>query len=216
ENKPILPKPGMNRFEEKQRLLDSEYQSDSTSVDLEDVGGSAKDPVFNRKLEHPTSNFDTMVHLLKGNIGTGILAMPDAFRNAGWVVGLFGTMFMGVVCTHCMHMLVGCSHELCRRTQRQSLNFSEVVESAFQTGPEFLQKYAKLAKTLINIFLCITQLGFCCVYFVFVAANIHDVVKHYFFEMSVHWYLLLLLFPMVLLNWVKSLKYLTPASSSPP
>lgn len=67
-------------------------------------------------------------------------------------------------------------------------------------------------RTLINIFLCITQLGFCCVYFVFVAANIHDVVKHYFFDMSVHWYLLLLLFPMVLLNWVKSLKYLTPAS----
>lgn len=212
ETKPILPKPAMLKYEEKQRLLDSDQQSEATSIDLDDVTAGSSDPVFNRKLEHPTSNFDTMVHLLKGNIGTGILAMPDAFRNAGWVVGLFGTMFMGIICTHCMHMLVGCSHELCRRTKKQSLNFSEVVESSFSTGPESLQKYAKLAKTLINIFLCITQLGFCCVYFVFVAANIHEVVKHYFFDMSVHWYLLLLLLPMVLLNWVKSLKYLTPAS----
>ncbi|KAJ8963937.1 hypothetical protein NQ314_005268 [Rhamnusium bicolor] len=146
ETKPILPKNTMNKYEEKQRLIDSDYQSESASIDLEDITTPTDDPVFNRKLEHPTSNFDTMVHLLKGNIGTGILAMPDAFRNAGWVVGLFGTVFMGAICTHCMHMLVGCSHELCRRTQKQSLNFSEVVESAFRTGPDSLQKYAKLAK----------------------------------------------------------------------
>lgn len=65
---------------------------------------------------------------------------------------------------------------------------------------------------MINVFLCITQLGFCCVYFVFVAANLHDVIKHYFFDISVHWYLVILLVPMVFLNFVKSLKYLTPAS----
>lgn len=47
-----------------------------------------------------------MIHLLKGNIGTGILAMPDAFRNAGLVVGTIGTLLMGAICTHCMHMLV--------------------------------------------------------------------------------------------------------------
>lgn len=47
-----------------------------------------------------------MVHLLKGNIGTGILAMPDAFRNSGWVVGLVCTTFLAAICTHCMHILV--------------------------------------------------------------------------------------------------------------
>jgi proton-coupled amino acid transporter len=36
----------------------------------------------------------------------------------------------------------------------------------------------------------------------------------YFFglKLSVHYYLLMLLFPMILLNWVKNLKYLTPVS----
>jgi len=138
-----MPKP--TRSEEKQRLLEAEHLGNNAMVDM-DYTVSDDDPICNRNIEHPTSNFDTMVHLLKGNIGTGILAMPDAFRNAGWVIGLFGTMMMGVICTHCMHMLVECSRELSRRTQTPSLSFSEVVETAFQTGPAFLQKHSKFAK----------------------------------------------------------------------
>lgn len=133
------------------------------------------DPSVHRKLEHPTSNIDTLIHLLKGNIGTGILAMPDAckslkmshskialkfhkwfkrdclsfpiaVKNAGLYVGLFGTMIMGIICTHCMHMLVGCSHELCRRLQVPAMSFPEVCYNAFQTGPQGLRKFAGLAR----------------------------------------------------------------------
>lgn len=72
--------------------------------------------------------------------------MPDAFRNAGLAVGFFGTLFMGVICTHCMHMLVGCAHELCRRCRVPSMGFSEVVAASFETGPEILRKHATIVK----------------------------------------------------------------------
>ncbi|XP_063222739.1 neutral amino acid uniporter 4 isoform X5 [Bacillus rossius redtenbacheri] len=116
--------------------------------DCKPGGGGDRDPLLDRDLEHPTSNLDTMIHLLKGNIGTGILAMPDAFRNAGLVVGTLGTLLMGVVCTHCMHVLVKCAHELCRRTQRPSLDFSGVVEAAFSTGPSHIRNYSHSSKGL--------------------------------------------------------------------
>lgn len=141
--------------DERQPLLENETQNEdydppartsSTTVDLQDITSEKYDPVLNRDIDHPTSNLDTMIHLLKGNIGTGILAMPDAFRNAGLFVGFFGTLAMGAICTHCMHMLVKCAHELCRRTQKPSLDFSEVMEMAFQTGPETIQKYSQHVK----------------------------------------------------------------------
>jgi len=47
-----------------------------------------------------------MIHLLKGNIGTGIRAMPGAFKNEGIFVGTIGTHLMGIICTHSMHKVV--------------------------------------------------------------------------------------------------------------
>lgn len=76
--------------------------------------------------------------------------MPEAFKNAGLYVGFFGTFMLGFICTGCMHMLVNCSHELCRRLQMPSMDFSEVCYHAFDTGPIGLRKYASLARC-INI-----------------------------------------------------------------
>ena len=36
------------------------------------------------------SNTETFIHLLKGFTGTGILAMPNAIKNSGLVVGNVG------------------------------------------------------------------------------------------------------------------------------
>lgn len=45
-----------------------------------------------------------------------------------------------------------------------------------QYGPiKRLQRHAGAAKIVVNVFLMITQLGFCCVYFVFMAQNIRQV-----------------------------------------
>ena len=47
-----------------------------------------------------------MIHLLKGNIGTGIFAMPGAFKNAGLWTGVALVPIMAIICTHCMQILV--------------------------------------------------------------------------------------------------------------
>lgn len=64
---------------------------------------------------HQNRNNDTLIHLLKGSLGTGILAMPNAFYNSGYIVGFVGTIIIGVICTYCIHMLLRSHYELCKR-----------------------------------------------------------------------------------------------------
>ncbi|XP_068632396.1 proton-coupled amino acid transporter-like protein pathetic [Battus philenor] len=210
EKQPLLI--GPNSPLDNLEIQNVELSSGPVQSPKDDKAKDVYHPAAERNLEHPTSNFDTMIHLLKGNIGTGILAMPDAFKNAGLFFGVFGTLIMGAICTHCMHILVQCSNELCVRNQRPAMSFAEVVEEAFAMGPVSLRSYSKKMKNMVNIFLVITQLGFCCVYFLFVATNLQDTMQIFHINLSVHTYLALL-FPCILaLAMVKNLKYLTPVS----
>nr|CAD7202516.1 unnamed protein product [Timema douglasi] len=129
-------------------------------------------PFEHRKLSHPTSDMDTLIHLLKGSLGSGILAMPLAFYNSGLLFGVLATFVIGFICTYCVHVLVKCAHILCRRTQVPSLGFAEIAEAAFLAGPPAVQRLSGVASATINWFLGIDLLGCCCVYIVFVAKNL--------------------------------------------
>ena len=56
-----------------------------------------------------------MIHLLKGSLGTGILAMPNAFNNSGYVFGIIGTVIIACICTYAIHLLLQAEYELSKR-----------------------------------------------------------------------------------------------------
>jgi hypothetical protein len=64
------------------------------------------DPFKTRVLDHPVTNCDTLTHLLKASLGTGILSMPAAFKASGLVLGIFATIVVSIICTHCAYILV--------------------------------------------------------------------------------------------------------------
>lgn len=47
-----------------------------------------------------------MMHLFKGNVGSGIFALGDAFKHAGLVLAPPLTVFLGIICVHAQHILV--------------------------------------------------------------------------------------------------------------
>lgn len=89
------------------------------------------------------SNIETMLHLLKGSLGTGILAMPKAFSNAGYVIGIIATIIIGFLCIYCMRILVRSEYELCKRKKVPSMTYPATAESALLEGPMFLRRFSK-------------------------------------------------------------------------
>lgn len=157
-----------------------------------------------------TSSIQTLIHLIKGNLGTGILAMPDALRHSGLLVGCAVLPFLAVVCVHCMHLLVWTCTALKERTGQPNLDYALVGEAAFAGGPPRIRFMATYARTAINTFLTITQLGFCCIYIVFMSANIKqiiDVVRPGS-SWDLHAYMIIIIIPVFMISMIKTLRSL--------
>jgi len=120
---------------------------------------------------------------------------------------------MAVTCCHCMHLLVENAQELARRTNSPYLSYSEVAEICFTTSTfPRLRPLGVHARRTIDVFLCMTQLGFCCVYPLFVAQNLQQIFFHVFGEVDYRIYLSIILLPMLFLCSIRNLKYIAPFS----
>ena len=120
-------------------------------------------------------NSETLAHLLKGCLGTGILAMHEAFKNSGWLNGLVSMAIIGFVCTYCFQILVKSQYVLCKKHRRAILSYPESMKLALQQGPAALKWIAPSAVLITDGFLIIYQLGVCICYIVFVAKNVQQV-----------------------------------------
>lgn len=175
------------------------------------------------KKKEGTSCEETLMHMLKANIGPGVLAIPFAFKNAGIVVGTIGLIVMSIVCLHCIHILLnGYKHVM--KTQNYNnqngnanamTGYDEVVYLMMKEKCPPGSKIPKYTRLMISIFLVIGQLGFCCVYFVFIPTNIEQVIQHYHPNtgMTLEILMTMTLPLMILYCMIRDLKYLAPFST---
>ncbi|XP_049884770.1 proton-coupled amino acid transporter-like protein pathetic [Pectinophora gossypiella] len=195
----------------KEKIVSTKYNMTTKDVESGDF-----DPFTERKLENPTSNNDTLTHLLKASLGTGILAMPKAFKAAGLVNGIFFTILVALVCTHCAYILIKCAHVLYKKTRKTNMSFPEVGEASFENGPEWIRAWANPFRIFILVSLFLTYFGTCSVYTVIIAQNILQVAAHYMNvteqEIEIRIFIIALLLPLILMVWIRNLKYLAPVS----
>ncbi|KPI91888.1 Proton-coupled amino acid transporter 4 [Papilio xuthus] len=201
-------------MEDKMETIRLEPTSNNTAPASPDKDDNSVDydPHLHRQLEKPTNNLETLVHLLKCSLGTGILAMPQAFARAGLVTGIVATVLVGILVTHCLHVLVRSQYAACKKLKVPLLSYPAAAATAFSNGPPAFRSFARPCAITVDVFLVVYQLGICCVYIVFIADNIKKVVDPYY-EMAVEIHMLIILLPLIAFNLIPSLKLLAPFSA---
>jgi len=159
------------------------------------------------------SYVQTLIHLFKGNIGPGLFAMGYAFKNGGYVVAPILTVLIALISIHCQHVLIKCAQamkEFSEESKHQ--DYAETVEQCFQNGPEKFRSWSTAMRRTVNIFICVTQLGMCCIYFVFISTNLAQVFKVYGIHIDFHYVMLISFVPILLTSLITNLRWLTPVS----
>ena len=208
--------------------LEEDEESIASDDILRDLGllGSQKTPssrpsllpeVKERESEHSISNFESIIHLLKGNIGMGVLTLPMAIRNAGLLFGILGLGFIAFICVYCMRMLVNAAHKACaRRPNVTYLDYADTGEAAFLDAGGVWSGWSSILRQVINIFLCLMQIGSMAVYALFIAQNLQPIFEHYggevFQNLGNRVYIAMVLPFMIALCSIRNLRYLSPFS----
>lgn len=165
-------------------------------------------------LNNRTTDAQTMMHILKANIGTGILAMPNAFKNVGLWLGFILVPVIGAICIHCMNILIDSHNYLCDRFNYESLDYDQVAALGLACGPKFARRLAKKAHIVVTTFLIFTQIGFCCVYIMFVVENLQVAILNLFQIEYSTTTLLIIVFPIIgLTSCTSNLKHLARIST---
>ncbi|XP_013189029.1 proton-coupled amino acid transporter-like protein CG1139 [Amyelois transitella] len=184
------------------------------TISGEDEEGKIEfDPHKHRKIVHPTSYSDTMIHLLKGSIGAGILAMPEAVRRVGIPASCGGILLIGTFATYCIQLLIAAQYLLCQRQRRGYMTYPRSMFIAVSEGPPLMRKCAYFFYYFVDTVLIMWQLGICTIYAVFVAENLKQVFDFYGVTITLRLHLCYLLVPLIIINLVKDLKLMTPLST---
>ncbi|XP_030031989.2 proton-coupled amino acid transporter-like protein CG1139 isoform X1 [Manduca sexta] len=172
------------------------------------------DPFEHRNITHPTSTLGAFFHLLKSSLGSGFLAMPAAFRNTGLIPGCIGTALVAVIATHCVHILVSTSREVCKEARTAAMSYTDTCEWVFKLGPKKLRKYSTHVRHFVDSAMAGVCLGGTSVYVIFIASSLKDIFDHFIPEhkLSVEAYCGILLVPLILITQIRYLKFLVPFS----
>jgi solute carrier family 36 (proton-coupled amino acid transporter) len=181
-----------------------QVQSENNSVKM-DVD---PEKTLDEKKKHQTTYFESLIHLFKAGVGPGCFAVAEAMGNTGIALGTCLTIFLSLVCLYEQHVLLKCANNVRRHYNLEKRpDYAETFEKSLM-GNEKFKKHSVLVRRIVNIFLILTQLGFCSVYMLFVGNNLRNFMSYFDYNVSVRIAIMYALVPILLPALITELKFL--------
>lgn len=127
-------------------------------------------PVDNSGLPPQSSGLKTFFNLVITVVGAGVLGLPYAFKQSGWLQGLLILAGTSAAMYYCMMLLVWSRRHLERNGNVDSITtFSELG----------LHSFGHVGQILVDTMMLLSQGGFCIAYLIFIGENLASVFyKH--------------------------------------
>lgn len=134
--------------------------------------------------------------------------MGEAMSNVGLILGTLLTIFLSFVCLYEQHVLLRCAKNVREHyDMTKRLDYGETFQLALLANDKW-KKHARAMKIVSNLFLILTQLGFCAVYFVFIGNTMKSVLEYFGYHFEVRVLISFTLVPIVITALITNLKFL--------
>ncbi|XP_057315670.1 proton-coupled amino acid transporter 1-like [Hydractinia symbiolongicarpus] len=151
---------------------DKAASADDTLAHSEDEFDRLLDESLRKVDEGALEEWQVLTHIFKAFVGTGILGLPSAVMHGGIVLGPTVLVLLGLVCMYNIKLLVDTAKHLRQSLGINIISYSGISEHLLSV---YGTKAGTFGKYMTDFLLCSLQLGFCCVYVVFIAHNIQVV-----------------------------------------
>lgn len=152
------------------------------------------------------------VHIMRSTIGSGILMMPFAMMNLGYLTGTILIIFVGLLYYHNVHILVSTEYHLCKLFKVKRLSFVGVTKKSFQRAPFPINKCGPFIIFLTYFYFSIPTAP--ATYLIIISTNIRLMASFFDVELNPKMVITAIIVPFILFSQVRRiLKILVPFSS---
>ncbi|RZC32631.1 Aa trans and/or DUF4586 domain containing protein [Asbolus verrucosus] len=120
---------------------------------------------------------ETLIHIIKAYIGTGIFALGSGFKNSGILLGPILLIDIALINLHCQHLFMKACAKIAEKEKEQVFpSFGETVQYVFEDSScQWLNKHSKTLGIFTNIFVVLAECGYCVTFFTFVSKHFTEV-----------------------------------------
>lgn len=165
------------------------------------------------RIKHPTSFGGTIFHIIFLSGTSTILLIPPVFTAVGLIPGSVTILVTFSFYFYSMRMLIWCADEMCHHKEIRRISYVDLLYETFSMGPAFLRPFASSARIIMSIIFIGGWFGGC-IFISLLMAQISVVICNNWstITLTVDNFLLILLVPTLILNMIRTLKFLEPVS----
>ncbi|CAD6195167.1 unnamed protein product [Caenorhabditis auriculariae] len=128
------------------------------------------------KEQKKISAWFALANLLKTMVGPGCFSLPLAFKQSGWVAALTIIVVQCYLSIVTMSKLVKCSNHIARNEKCGPLNYGRMAGKSTERSWRPISKFSMIAEFIVNLSIIALQLGICCVAYIFVVYQTHELL----------------------------------------